>query len=287
MSLKSSALRSDVLHEFPFSEAEFSYLAGLLRDSTGIVLNSSKMNMVYARLARRLRELNLKTFAAYCELLQSSTGDQEMGNLINALTTNLTKFFRESHHFDHLRNTVIPAVAARKGATPKRLRIWSAGCSSGEEPYSIAMVVADELARQSGWDAKILATDLDTNMVATGRTGLYSQQAIDELQPALRDRYLTRQQGDVWAVQPQVRQYITFKQLNLLHPWPMSGPFDAIFCRNVMIYFDGPTKNQLIKRFVDMLAPGGWLYIGHSETLFDNKSKLELDGRTVYRKAMP
>ncbi len=287
MSLKSSALRSDVLHEFPFSEAEFSYLAGLLRDSTGIVLNSSKMNMVYARLARRLRELNLKTFAAYCELLQSSTGDQEMGNLINALTTNLTKFFRESHHFDHLRNTVIPAVAARKGATPKRLRIWSAGCSSGEEPYSIAMVVADELARQSGWDAKILATDLDTNMVATGRTGLYSQQAIDELQPTLRDRYLTRQEGDVWAVQPQVRQYITFKQLNLLHPWPMSGPFDAIFCRNVMIYFDGPTKNQLIKRFVDMLAPGGWLYIGHSETLFDNKSKLELDGRTVYRKAMP
>ncbi|MDR3375914.1 MAG: protein-glutamate O-methyltransferase [Ancalomicrobiaceae bacterium] len=283
MPLPLPADRPDSGLEFPFREKEFRFIAELMHETTGIKLNPSKMNMVYARLVRRLRELQLPSFAAYCRLLREPEGEEEMSQLINALTTNLTRFFREPHHFDHIRQVVVPALMARVNRS-RRLRIWSAGCSSGEEPYSIAMVLAEQMRELDRWDARILATDLDSTMLATGSAGLYPFSALADIGPARLARHFAKS-GNHLLVNDQLRQLISFKQLNLVNPWPMKGPFDAIFCRNVMIYFDQPTKAGLIARFTELLAPGGWLYVGHSESLLEPGSGLVSAGRTVYRKA--
>ena len=286
--MKSStvAVKNAGEREFPFSEKEYAYLASMVYERSGIVLGAHKINMVYSRLARRLRELKLTTFREYCGLLQEDKGGDEIGALINAITTNLTRFFREPHHFDHLRDHVIPE-AAKTGGKP-RLRIWSAGCSSGEEPYSIAMTLMDAVPGLKQWDARILATDLDTRMVATGQAGLYSADAVKDLPKPVKAKFFNRDSsggGEQWQTSEQLRELITFKHLNLLEAWPMNGPFDAIFCRNVMIYFDGPTKAALIDRYAGLLKPQGWLYIGHSESLLDTHSHFRLAGRTIYRKA--
>lgn len=261
--------------EFPFGEREFRFIASFIYEASGIVLADGKKNMVYARLARRLRELDLNSFADYCALLKSPDGTAEHGVLINALTTNLTKFFREGHHFEHFARTVLPAVGART-------RVWSAGCSSGEEPYSIALTARATLADIDRRDFKVLATDLDTNMVARGRSGRYPASALDDI-PAGHRRHF-EEAGTEVRVDRETQALITFKPLNLLGAWPMKGPFDAIFCRNVMIYFDGPTKQTLVERFATLLKPRGWLYIGHSETLLDQRSAFQACGRTIYRK---
>ncbi len=273
--------------EFAFGDKDFRFLSSTIYEKTGIVLKDHKKNMVYSRLARRLRELKLNRFSDYCALLKSREGVDEVGFLINAITTNLTKFFREIHHFEHLKDVVIPEVSHMAAATGRnRLRIWSAGCSSGEEPYSIAMTLTQAMPRLATWDARILATDLDTTMVARGKAGVYPAAAIADLPGGYRSRFFGKAPGagDTFQVAGGLKDLIAFKQLNLLGPWPMRGPFDAIFCRNVMIYFDEPTKAKLIDRFSGMLRPGGWLYIGHSETLLDVQSLFELKGRTVYRR---
>jgi chemotaxis protein methyltransferase CheR len=270
--------------EFPFSDEEFRYLAAIVYERSGIVLGAHKKNMVYSRLVRRLRELKLPSFGDYCEVLRGPIGDRELGAMINAITTNLTKLFREPHHFEHLRDVVIPEFE-RSGQ--RRLRIWSAGCSSGEEPYSIGITLAAAIRDLSSWDARILATDLDTKMVATGLTGIYPAAAVAELPKAIQTNYFARPAGNAEGmrqVSESIRRLITFKPLNLLGPWPMKGPFDAIFCRNVMIYFDPPTKAALVERYAGLLKPGGWLYIGHSETLLDSQTSFALSGRTIYRK---
>lgn len=269
--------------EFPFGPDEFDFIARLVHDKSGIVLGPSKQSMVYSRLVRRLRELRIPSFEAYCAHVSSADGEDEIGHLINAITTNLTRFFREGHHFDHLAATVLPAAAQKPD---RRLRIWSAGCSSGEEPYSIAITVADNLPGLSSFDAKILATDLDTNMVAHGRAGLYASSALEEVPKpvVLKHFHRTAALSDRWSVGEAARRLITFKPLNLLGAWPMKGPFDAIFCRNVMIYFDNPTKAELVRRFGDLLVPGGWLYVGHSETLLGQQDRFQLRGRTIYQR---
>lgn len=273
--MPSFAARAADDREFPFGEREFRFIASFIYEASGIVLADGKKNMVYARLARRLRELDLNSFADYCALLKSPAGVAEHGVLINALTTNLTKFFREDHHFQHFATTVLPAVGARA-------RVWSAGCSSGEEPYSIALTARAALNDIDRRDFKVLATDLDTNMVARGRSGLYPASALDDI-PAQHHRQFMEAGSEV-RVGRETQALITFKPLNLLGPWPMKGPFDAIFCRNVMIYFDGPTKQTLVERFATLLKPRGWLYIGHSETLLDQGSAFHACGRTIYRK---
>jgi chemotaxis protein methyltransferase CheR len=273
--------------EFPFSSRDFRYLASLVHTRSGIVLGPHKMDMVYARLVRRLRALGLASFRDYCALIQSREGADEIGALINAITTNLTRFFRESHHFDHLRQVVLRDRRMRQAtAAGRRLRIWSAGCSSGEEPYSIAMTLADgnpDLLTQ--WDTRILATDLDSSSLAKAQAGIYPASAVGELPKSARLRHFTVARGEGWAVAPPLRQLITFKQLNLIGPWPMRGRFDAIFCRNVMIYFDAATKSELMRRFADLLAPDGWLYVGHSESLLDHQACFRLCGRTIYQRA--
>jgi chemotaxis protein methyltransferase CheR len=276
------AIRAEGEREFPFSEKDYAYLAEVVYGRSGIVLGANKVNMVYSRLVRRLRELKLRSFRDYCELLRGDDGDQEIGSMINAITTNLTKFFRENHHFEHLRSRVVPDIEA---TGIRKLRIWSAGCSSGEEPYSIAMTIAEAIPNLAKWDARILATDLDTKMVATGEAGIYPSAAVTELPRAAQGNFAPAAgRPEHQQVIDPLRRLITFKHLNLLGPWPMKGPFDAIFCRNVMIYFDGPTKQALVQRYATMLKPEGWLYIGHSESLLDAQSSFKLSGRTIYRK---
>ncbi len=263
--------------EFEFTDEHFRFLAGLASKKTGIVLAEQKRDMVYGRLVRRLRALQLDSFDAYCELLRSDAGDDELSHLVNAITTNLTSFFREGHHFKHL------AEETQK-LEDKRLRIWSAGCSAGMEPYSIAMTLKGALPDIAKWDAKILATDIDSNMLATGIEGEYAINELNNIEAAHR-RYLQQatKPGKL-RVSDELKKMIAFKQLNLLEAWPMKGPFDAVFCRNVVIYFDKPTKQKLFERMAEVIKPNGWLYIGHSENLHGISDRFELVGRTIYRR---
>ncbi|MEQ1705083.1 MAG: protein-glutamate O-methyltransferase [Rickettsiales bacterium] len=278
-----SNLKNDEQREFSFSDREFTFLANLVSDRTGIVLTKNKKNMVYSRLVRRLRALHLSSFAEYCALLQSGAGDVEMGNLVNAITTNLTSFFREKHHFEHLRESVLlPLCSSSEKSTQKKLRIWSAACSAGMEPYSIAMIVKSTISDLSGWDARILATDIDTNMLVTGRSGEYSSEQLANIpQPYHAD---IRKEDNKIIMSDRLREIISFKQLNLLEKWPMSGLFDAVFCRNVVIYFDKPTQKILFNRIADLIKPDGYMYIGHSENLHNVCDRFELLGKTIYRK---
>ena len=270
--------------EFPFTQADFKTIAGLVYEHSGIVLGAHKRDMVYSRLARRLRALRLRSFREYCSLLDSGSGDGEIGSLINAITTNLTKFFREAHHFEHLGKTVLAEIWKTHRTEKPRVRIWSAACSTGEEPYSIAMTaMASQREAQRDWDCRVLATDLDTAVLNKAMTAAYPAAAEGDVPAGMRESGFVKNAGGV-HVAPDVRALVTFKQLNLLGPWPMSGPFDAIFCRNVMIYFDPATKAKLIERLHAMLKSGGWLYVGHSESLLDQQHRFKLSGHTIYHK---
>lgn len=265
--------------QFELTDAQFRFLSELAYGRTGIVLPDGKRDMVYGRLVRRLRALKLDGFAHYCALLESPQADDEIGHLINAITTNLTGFFREAHHFEHLH----ALLAARAKGKPGRVRLWSAACSSGMEPYSMAMVLRGALPRLDGWDAKILATDIDTTMLATAQAGRYSPGDVEKVPASYRSSIEPAGDGDV-QMDARLRALVHFKPLNLLEAWPMRGPFDAIFCRNVVIYFDKPTKVKLFDRMADMLAPDGMLYIGHSENLHGISERFRLIGRTIYQR---
>lgn len=271
----------DASREFQFSDADFRGLVDLAYQFAGIALSDSKRNLVYSRLSRRLRVLGMKSFSDYREYLEATESERE--NFINAISTNLTKFFRESHHFDHFRDEI--AIPFSRNRSTNRLRIWSAGCSSGEEPHTIAMVLKREIRDVERQDVRILATDIDTEMVARGTRGEYSENSLDEV-PRAYQEYFERAPGkaNTLVVDRSVRSLIAFKRLNLMETWPFKGPFDAIFCRNVMIYFDGPTKAQLIERFTEKIRPGGFLYIGHSESLNGAHPGISLVGRTIYRR---
>jgi chemotaxis protein methyltransferase CheR len=269
--------------EFSFNDREFHYLAELVAKCTGIVLAYQKKDMVYSRLARRLRALELTSFGAYCQRLEGEEGEDEIGHLVNAITTNLTHFFRETHHFEHLREIVLAPLNA-KPPKPRRLRIWSAGCSSGMEPYSIAMTVKASLRDLASWDARILATDIDTNMLNCGIAGDYGSEQWEKIPPSYRGDVLRLPKQEYISMSDELKKLIAFKHLNLLESWPMQGLFDVIFCRNVVIYFDKPTQRKLFSRMADLLKPNGWLYIGHSENLFKVCDRFELAGRTIYRR---
>ncbi|NQV80755.1 MAG: protein-glutamate O-methyltransferase [Alphaproteobacteria bacterium] len=272
--------------EFSLGDDEFNFLAKLIYDRTGIVVGDNKRNLVYSRLARRIRFLKLGSFRDYCDLLGSAAGDDELPETINAVTTNLTKFFREDHHFDHLSKEVVPRLfsSARRRS---KIRMWSAGCSSGQEPFSMAMTLADAVPDLSSWDAKILATDLDSNMIARCATGEYAEREIEAIPLATRKRFLTsdKDQG-IATFKSDLRRLITFNQLNLLHQWPMKGPFDVIFFRNVVIYFDIETQRDILGRMWSLLADDGCLYVGHSENLSRVTDRFSLVGRTIYRKVL-
>lgn len=271
--------------EFDFTDADFERVRGMVYQHAGIQLSDVKRDLVYSRLARRVRALNFREFDAYLDHVETGA-DGEFTEFLNAITTNLTSFFRERHHFDALRKTMLPQLMAAR-AQSRRLRIWSAGCSTGEEPYSIAMTLRDVVPDGKGWDARILATDLDTNVLAHAREGIYNADRMGQLPESTVRRWFRRGRGEHTSkvrVAPELQQLITFNQLNLMEPWPMRGRFDVIFCRNVVIYFDKITQAKLFERFADMLSDDGFLIVGHSETLYRVTERFELMGQTIYRK---
>lgn len=275
---------SNVESEYALQDSDFRHIVKLVMDTAGIVLSEKKRPFIHGRLGRRLRILGLSDFAQYCRLLESPDGDTERHNLINAITTNHTSFFREPHHFDYLAKTILPALAEARGNGPGRLRIWSAGCSTGEEPYTIAMTLRGHQPSLADWDVRVLATDLDTNVVAHAAAGVYDAERIASIPAASRKRFMTGQRDGNAFMNDELRSLIMFAPLNLLESWPMRGPFDVIFCRNVVIYFDKPTQRRLFDRYADMLKPDGWLFVGHSESLMNVTDRFDLVGRTIYRR---
>ncbi len=270
------------MKEFPFTDTDFATISEWVYDACGIVLGSHKREMVYSRLTKRIRLLKLDTFKAYLDYVEAYR-EIEFSEFINALTTNLTSFFREQHHFDYLREHIVPLLLERNRHS-KRIRIWSAGCSTGEEPYSIAMTIND-LLPCSGWDIKILATDLDSNVLTTAQAGCYAYSKVEGLSPELIKRcFLRSADGEIAKVKPEIMQLIHFKRLNLLEPWPMKGLFDVIFCRNVVIYFDKVTKDRLFNQFARQMSNDGYLFLGHSESMGAHQSAFKNLGKTMYRK---
>lgn len=270
------------VHEFVLTHAEFQDIAARIRESTGIVLADSKRDLVHGRLARRLRTLGCASFGDYLKRLDAPDGADEQTVLVNALTTNLTGFFRENHHFDTLARDALPGII--NSSRTRRLRIWSAGCSSGQEPYTIAMVLRDTIPALQRWDALVLATDIDSDMIAQARTGQYDAEAAATIPPAARAAHTTTLPDGQVAMSDGLKTLIRFKRLNLIGPWPMTGQFDIIFCRNVVIYFDKDTQRVLFDRYADILRPDGWLFIGHSESLYRVSDRFRHLGQTIYRK---
>ena len=281
------ALAAPRVREFVFGNEDFEALRKLVKDITGINLSDQKRELVYGRLARRLRALHLRTFAEYRDLL-ASDGGREIGELCNAITTNLTSFFRESHHFDYLREQVLQPLAAAHRAGQRRVRIWSAGCSTGEEAYSLAMTVVESFPDLRTWDVKILATDLDSDVLAKAQRGVYTADRVRSMAPQRLSRFFVEKrgrEGPQYEVSRELASLITFKQLNLMHSLPMKGPFEAIFCRNVVIYFDKDTQRELFSRVAQIQRPGDLLFLGHSESLFKVSESYTPIGKTVYRRA--
>lgn len=264
--------------EFAFTPADFERVRKLIYEHAGISLSSAKQDMVYSRLARRLRETRMKTFGEYLALLER--GDKaEWEKFVNSLTTNLTSFFREPHHFpilsDHL----------KKLQGKPAIRIWCCASSTGEEPYSIAMTVV-ETFNSFNVPVSIVASDLDTNVLATAAKGVYGRDRVDRLSPERLSRFFVRNAGaqdGLFAVRPELRRLVSFQRLNLLEPnWTVRGPLDALFCRNVMIYFDKPTQYKILKRFVPLMDNGGLLFAGHSESFLHASDLFRSQGKTVY-----
>ena len=280
--------RSETTSErkFAFTQRDFEAVRKILHACTGISLDDDKNNLVYGRLARRLRAHGFYEFSSYLAFLSSSRGKRELTQFVNALTTNLTAFFREPHHFDALAESILPEIRQRHVAD-RRIRFWSAGCSTGEEPYSLAMVVRETLSSLNDWDVNILATDLDSNVLAAAERGRYAKQRVAGLSQLRGKKWFHCDSGrfyDDVQIDPSLHALVTFKQLNLMQQWPVRGPFDIIFCRNVVIYFDKPTQRKLFNRYADTLVDGGYLFLGHSETLHKLCDRFELIGPTMYRK---
>ena len=273
--------------EFLYTDEDFRQIKGMIYDDAGIFLPDTKRNLVYSRLARRLRALHLESFQDYVSLVQGRSGRKERGELINALTTNLTHFFREPHHFELFRKQCIPE-ALRRTATGQRYRIWSAGCSTGEEPYSLAIALLDEAPELADLDVKILATDIDSNVIDRAKRGAYTADIVSPVEPRLLQRYFEPGWGpnaDQFVVGDDLRSLLSFRTLNLMESWPMAQRFDVIMCRNVVSYFDEPTKAVLWQRFADLLNPGGIMFIGHSERVQGKaREYFEPAGVTAYRK---
>lgn len=267
------------------TDAEFVSLAKYAKGEFGLSLSESKKSLVQSRLARRFRARNVSGFEDYMRLMSSEGADGERQELISALTTNVTSFFRENHHFDTLKNECVPKLK-EKAQNGQRVRMWSSACSSGQEPYSMAMTVMSAWPDVAKTNTRILATDIDTNIVSRAEQGRYPIEEIDGL-PSQIGREMTRKLGDggEFEISKPVKDLITFARLNLIEEWPFAGPFDVIFCRNVAIYFEKDTQQRLWKRFCSMLEPGGYLFIGHSERITGPALDLvEGVGITSYRK---
>jgi chemotaxis protein methyltransferase CheR len=270
--------------EFRLTARDFSKISSIIHSESGIVLPESKSNLVYSRLAKRLRLLGLSNFSDYCSLVSdtSTSGKTERQAMIAALTTNVTRFFREPHHFEHLKTKILPACLA-KAKIGQRVRIWSAACSSGQEPYSIALTILSLMPDAANYDIKILGTDIDPNIIQLGQAGVYDMDALAPVPADLRQRWFSPEATGGMRANEPLRNLVSFRRLNLIGHWPMQGTFQAIFCRNVVIYFDNDTQSQIWSRMTPLLAPHAAFYIGHSERITGPaEASLRSDGITTY-----
>lgn len=271
--------------EIALSEQEFMRVKQRVYKIAGIALSDAKRTLVISRLSKIVRQLGLPTFDAYLDYLEQPGREADGQAFVNALTTNLTRFYREDHHFEHLVKYIQALMVRRPRIGPDgkpRLRIWSAGCSTGQEPYTIGLALLDALPDLKRWDFRILATDIDTNVLAKAAGGVYPENELSGLS-AERARLFERRGDGTIRIPAPVRDLIAFKPLNLMSHWPVRGPFDAIFCRNVAIYFDKQTQAQLFSRFGEVLAPEGFLYIGHSENLGAGGAGFTSMGKTIFQ----
>lgn len=271
------------------SDIDFKAISDIAYKEAGLVFLPEKASLVQSRINRRLRQLKIGSFSEYTAFVESKQGLAERKVMISSLTTNVSNFFRESHHFDILSEQILPNLLSRARAG-ERIRLWSAGCSTGQEPYSIAMTLLDLAPDAPDLDIKILATDIDPNVILTSKEGFYDERAITDIDISLRKKYLepaTNGQKTGFQITEDVRNLISFHELNLLSQWPISGMFDVIFCRNVVIYFDETTQLSLWPRFEAVTAPDGWLFVGHSERLSDQlDTEFITAGPTAYRRPL-
>lgn len=270
------------------TDKDFIMISDLVYKHCGINLHDGKKELVRARLSKYLRSGKFRNFSDYIKhVLEDRTGE-EFSKFIDVISTNLTSFFREVQHFEFLKDRLIPEILQRKQKNRDfRIRAWSAGCSSGEEPYSIAITLLDSVKDQGRWDIKVLATDISTRMLRSAKTGIYDSKRIEPVSPQQKNRYLMmhKEKGQkLFEVVPELRNTIFFNYLNLMQDWPVKGPLDFIFCRNVMIYFDKKTQQKLVNRFYDILGPGGMLFTGHSESLTGIQHKFNYVQPTIYSK---
>jgi len=277
-----------VMRTSTLSEKDFRRISDVIYRYCGINLHNGKKGLVESRLAKLVRQSRFDSFTEYIDYILSAEGKREFVAAVDALSTNLTFFFREKQHFDFLQKDYLPDLIARKNKeSRRRIRVWSAACSSGEEPYSLAITLAETFQNEPGWDIKILATDISTRILERAKMGTYDPQRVEPLTSQQKQRFLTANRIEgrkVYQVRPELKQMIRFRHLNLMDSWPFSGPFDIIFARNVMIYFDKPTQATLVNRFWQCLASGGLLCIGHSESLTGIKHEFRYMQPATYMK---
>lgn len=269
--------------QIDFSNEQFENIRSMVHQLAGIHLHDGKKELVKARLAKRIRHLQLHNPEEYIAYVRSDTTGRELIAMLDALSTNLTYFFREPKHFDFLQNQILPKLIEKR----EKIRIWSSGCSSGEEPYSIAMLLREMVPETQSIDMRILATDLSTRVLAVACRGEYNEESFHDTPAGLiykNFEVIQTKPRKIYKVLPHLRKLIHFARLNLMDPWPMKGPFDVIFCRNVMIYFDKPTQNQLVNRYYDLLDNGGVLLLGHSESLTGTNHRFQYCQPATYMK---
>ncbi len=269
-------------------ESDFRRISDVIYKHCGINLHDGKKTLVRARLAKRMRALNYDDVSSYIDFALEPDNKEEFYNLVDSISTNLTSFFREKVHFDYISKTYLPKLLeTKKSQGSNSIRIWSAGCSSGEEPYTLAIMMSEVLEGKGGWDWKILASDVSTRILRSAQSGIYDSSKIKPLSSQQRQRFLDTIKKDdhnYFQVKDSLKSRIRFRYLNLIESWPFNGPFDIIMCRNVMIYFDKPTQKKLINRYYDCLATGGLLCIGHSESLTNTEHKYKYVMPATYMK---
>ncbi|MBI5194287.1 MAG: protein-glutamate O-methyltransferase [Nitrospirae bacterium] len=271
------------------SDQEFEMFRGFIYSNAGINLNSTKKNLLQTRLIKRLKQTECESFSQYFRLIKNDSTGEELIAMLNAISTNLTRFFREEEHFKFLKQTVLPAIIANKRKKDdRRIRIWSAACSSGEEPYTLGLTLLPLIENPLGWDIKILATDISTDILKKASEGIYEEEKVSDIPKNLLETFFTKEKIEnktCYYVKPLLHNIITFRRLNLIQDnYPFKGKFDFIFCRNVMIYFDKKTQEGIVNKFYNYLEDGGYLFIGHSESLNGVKSPFKYIKPAVYKK---
>ncbi len=273
----------------PLGDSDFRYVSDLVYETFGIKLTDQKRSLVASRLTKRVRQLGYTSFREYFSHLRDDRSGAELSELINRVTTNHSFFFRERDHFDVLARDILPPlVDAAAGKVGASIRVWSAGCAAGEEPYTIAMLLKDVLSKRPGGgtvDAAVLATDVSLSALVEAKTGVYAESRLRELPKAYRSAYLDPAGPELWSVSQAVRSLVLFKRLNLMRePYPFKSGFDVVFCRNVMIYFDPPSRAKLVESIYRVVKPGGWFFIGHSESLPRDSCPFSYVRPATYRK---